>query len=172
MPKEWETQLPASATAQLIHIWRGHPLPCGNRGDPRLHRWTNRSRSSSRREEGREIVERESYEAYKTYSELLDQAHKHYCGSVQMPGHLDEHWDHLNSSQSFDYWSELCWFLSTACVCVVESKAWQGMNWQQSRLALAFTLTHPVLWHHTAFLEWEFWEETLCAACQMGLRGF
>lgn len=118
MPKEWETQLPASATAQLIHIWRGHPLPCGNRGDPRLHRWTNRSRSSSRREEGREIVERESYEAYKTYSELLDQAHKHYCGSVQMPGHLDEHWDHLNSSQSFDYWSELCLLIFVHCLCL------------------------------------------------------
>lgn len=66
----------------------------------------------------------------------------------------------------------VCWLLSTACVCAAESKAWQGMNWQQSRLALAFTLTHPVLWHRTAFLEWEFWEETLCVACQMGLRGF
>lgn len=68
--------------------------------------------------------------------------------------------------------SYVCWLLSAAYVCTPASKAWQGMNWRQSRLALAFALTHPTLWHHTAFLEWEFWEETLCATHQMGFRGF
>lgn len=103
---------------------------------------------------------------------LLEQAHEHYCGSVQMPGHLDEHLDHLDSSQSFDYWSELCLLIFVHCLCLCcGEQGLAGDELKQSRLALAFTLTHPVLWHHTAFLEWEFWEETLCAACQMGLRG-
>lgn len=41
--------------------------------------------SFSKRAEGREIVGRESSEAYKTYSELLEQVHERYRDSVQMP---------------------------------------------------------------------------------------
>lgn len=76
--------------------------------------------SSSKRAEGREIpsVGRESSEAYKADSKLLEQVHEHYCGSVQMPGHLDERLGHLDSSQSFDYSSELCLLTFLHCLCL------------------------------------------------------
>lgn len=73
MPREWEVQLPASATAQPSPAGRGQPVPSGaeeTTGCTGEH--TEVGSSSGRREEEREIVERGSSEAYKPYSELLE----------------------------------------------------------------------------------------------------
>lgn len=114
----------------------GSPAPCfcHNMAEPHRERspcplWGQRTpltigeqtgvgSSSCKREEGREIMKRESSEASKPYSTLLEQVHEHCCGSVQMPGRLDEHLDHLDCSQNFDYWSELCLLTFVHCLCL------------------------------------------------------
>lgn len=73
MPREWEVQLPASATAQPSPTGRGQPVPSGAEETPGCRgEHTEVGSSAGKREEEREIVERESSEAYKPYSELLE----------------------------------------------------------------------------------------------------
>lgn len=109
MPKEWEIQLPASATAQLIHIrisleevvlsLVGAEETPGCTGEQ-----IEEAVALAKGKKKGKLWKGKALKPTKlTASSLLEQAQEHYCGSVQMPGHLDEHLDDLDGSQSFDY---------------------------------------------------------------------
>lgn len=72
MPREWEVQLLASATAQPSPAGRGQPVPSGAEETTGCTGEHTEVGSSSGKREEREIVERDSCEAYKPYSELLE----------------------------------------------------------------------------------------------------